>query len=56
MRIHDNGIIFDPTSFKDDSGKEITGLDLLRPMNINTEYNRVLGFNNTIVTMPRENI
>lgn len=42
--------------FKDDSGKEITELDLLRPMNINTEYNRVLGFNNTIVTMPRENI
>ena len=55
MRIRDNGIIFDPTSFIDDSGKEITGLGLLQLMNINIEYNRVLGFNNTIVTMPRKN-
>ncbi|MCR5390615.1 MAG: ATP-binding protein [Lachnospiraceae bacterium] len=56
MRIRDKGIIFEHTSFIDDSGKEITGLCLLRLMNINIEYNRVLGFNDTIVTKPGKNI
>ena len=51
LRIRDNGIIFDPTSFIDDSGREITGLGMLRALNIGLEYNRVLGFNNTIVTL-----
>ena len=50
MRVRDNGVIFDPTSFIDDGGREVTGLEMLRSMKVHIEYNRVLGFNNTIVT------
>ena len=49
--------LYDPTegeiSFRDDSGKEVTGLSVLRSLPLNTEYNRVLGFNNTIITVER---
>lgn len=53
LRIRDNGIIFNPTEFTDDSGMVISGLKLLTAMKIAPEYNRVLGFNNTIVTIQR---
>ena len=52
MRIRDNGIIFNPVEFIDESNNEITGLKLLEAMKIKLEYNRILGFNNTIVTIP----
>ena len=52
MRIRDNGIIFNPVKFIDESNNEITGLKLLEAMKIKLEYNRILGFNNTIVTIP----
>ena len=54
LRIRNNGVIFNPTEFIDDSGREITGLGLLRAIKIKLEYNRVVGFNNTIVTIPRQ--
>lgn len=51
LRIRDNGVIFNPTEYKDDNGEEVTGLKLLNQMPLKVEYNRVLGFNNTIITM-----
>lgn len=54
LRIRDNGIIFNPSKFMDDSGEVITGLKLLRAMKIELNYNRVLGFNNTIITVNQE--
>ena len=53
MRIRDDGVIFNPVEFVDESDNEITGLKLLDAMKIKLEYNRILGFNNTIVTIPR---
>jgi Na+-driven multidrug efflux pump len=53
MRIRDNGVIFNPITFRDDSGREVTGLSVLRSLPLKTEYNRVLGFNNTIITVER---
>ena len=49
LRIRDNGVIFNPTEFVDDSGAEVTGLKLMKQLPVKVEYNRVLGFNNTIV-------
>ena len=54
MRIRDNGVIFNPIAFRDDSGREVTGLSVLRSLPLKTEYNRVLGFNNTIITVERQ--
>ncbi|MBQ7655278.1 MAG: ATP-binding protein [Clostridia bacterium] len=51
LRIRDNGVIFNPTEFVDDSGKEVTGLKVLKKLPLKVEYNRVLGFNNTIITI-----
>ena len=53
LRVRDNGMIFNPVEFKDDSGRKVTGLGVLRALPLKTEYNRVLGFNNTIVTVGR---
>ena len=51
LRVRDNGVIFNPVEFQDDEGKEITGLKMLRSLPMTVDYNRVLGFNNTIVTV-----
>ena len=40
-----------PTEFIDDSGREVKGLEVLRAMPTKMEYNQVLGFNNTIITV-----
>ncbi len=51
LRIRDNGVIFNPVDFIDESGREFSGLNMLKAMKIKMEYNRVIGFNNTIVTV-----
>ena len=53
LRIRDNGKIFNPTEYRDDSGREVTGLKLVRSLTSSIEYNRVLGFNVTVVTVNR---
>ena len=53
LRFRDNGAIFNPTEFIDDSGEEITGLSLARSLTPDISYNRVLGFNVTTVTVGR---
>ena len=51
IRIRDNGCEFDPTDYIDDSGRKITGLELVRKISSGINYNRILGFNVTNVTV-----
>ena len=54
LKVRDNGKIFNPTEFIDDSGEMITGLKLIRSITSKMEYNRVIGFNTTIITVDRK--
>lgn len=51
IRVRDNGTEFDPTDYIDNSGKRITGLELVRMLSLSVEYNRILGFNVTNVAI-----
>lgn len=51
LRFRDNGVPFDPLEYTDDSGQEITGLSIARKLTPDITYNRVLGFNVTVVTV-----
>ena len=53
LKLRDNGEIFNPTEYIDDTGREITGLKLVRSLVSSIEYNRVIGFNVTVVTVNR---
>ena len=53
LKIRDNGEVFNPTEYIDDSGREVTGLMLVRSLSSSIEYNRVIGFNVTVVTVNR---
>ena len=53
LRLRDNGNIFNPTEYKDDTGREVTGLRLVRSLTSSIEYNRIIGFNVTVVTVNR---
>ena len=53
LKVRDNGKIFNPTEYIDHSGEMITGLELIRTISTKIEYNRVIGFNTTIVTVNR---
>ena len=53
LKLRDNGAVFNPTEYVDDSGKEITGLQLVRALSSKIEYARVIGFNETVVTVNR---
>ena len=55
LKLRDNGNIFNPTEYVDDSGREVTGLMLVRSLTSSVEYNRVIGFNVTVVTINRAN-
>ena len=54
LKVRDNGMIFNPTEYIDASGELITGLKLIRSISSRIEYNRVIGFNTTIVTVNRK--
>ncbi|MBQ9515873.1 MAG: ATP-binding protein [Ruminococcus sp.] len=51
VRLRDNGAEFDPTDYIDNSGKHITGLQLVRMLSSSIDYNRILGFNVTNVAI-----
>ncbi len=51
VRIRDSGNEFDPTDYIDNSGRQITGLQLVRKLSTSVDYNRVLGFNVTNVAV-----
>jgi Na+-driven multidrug efflux pump/anti-sigma regulatory factor (Ser/Thr protein kinase) len=53
LKLRDNGNIFNPTEYIDDSGREVTGLMLVRSLASTVEYSRVIGFNVTVVTINR---
>ena len=53
LKLRDNGSIFNPTEYIDDTGREVTGLKLVRSLASSIEYNRVIGFNVTVVTVNR---
>ncbi len=53
LRIRDNGNLFNPTEYIDDSGNIIIGLKLVRALSSAIEYNRVLDFNVTTITVNR---
>lgn len=53
LKTRDNGSIFNPTEYIDESGREVTGLMLVRSLASSIEYNRVIGFNVTVVTVNR---
>ena len=53
LKLRDNGNIFNPTEYVDDSGREVTGLMLVRSLTSSIEYNRVIDFNVTVVTINR---
>ena len=53
LKLRDNGNVFNPTQYVDDSGREVTGLSLVRSLTSSIEYNRVIGFNVTVVTVER---
>ena len=56
LKVRDNGKIFNPTEYIDASGELITGLKLIRSISSKIEYNRVIGFNTTIVTVDRKKL
>ncbi|MBQ6413216.1 MAG: ATP-binding protein [Ruminococcus sp.] len=51
IRLRDSGPEFDPTDYIDNSGKKITGLELVRMLSSSIDYNRILGFNVTNITI-----
>ena len=53
LKLRDNGNVFNPTEYIDDTGREVTGLKLVRSLTSSIEYNRVIGFNVTVVTVNR---
>ena len=53
LKLRDDGIIFNPTEYADDSGKIITGLQMVRALTSDIDYSRVIGFNVTVVTVER---
>ena len=54
VRLRDNGAEFDPTDYIDNSGRHITGLELVRMLSSSINYNRILGFNVTNVAISYE--
>ena len=53
LKLRDDGKIFNPTEYADDSGKIITGLQMVRALTSDIDYSRVIGFNVTVVTVER---
>lgn len=54
LRVRDNGDIFNPTEYQDDTGQLISGLSMLRAISSSIEYNRVIGFNTTLINIDLE--
>ncbi len=53
LKVRDSGKIFNPTEFVAD-GRQVTGLSLVRALVTKIEYNQIIGFNTTVVTVKRE--
>lgn len=53
LKVRDNGAVFNPVSYIDNSGREVAGLKTLKSLTAEIIYNRVIGFNTTIVILKR---
>ena len=51
VRLRDDGVAFNPTDYIDNSGKRITGIQLVRMLSSSVDYNRILGFNVTNIAI-----
>ena len=51
LKVRDSGIPFNPTEFVGDTGEYITGLALIRAMGCEIDYDRIIGFNVTIIAI-----
>jgi hypothetical protein len=54
LKVRDSGVPFNPTEFIGETGERITGLALIRAMGCQIEYDRIIGFNTSIITALRE--
>ena len=56
VRIRDDGVPFDPTSYKagDDQEYKISGIEVVRSIAGEIKYSRQLGFNSTVITVKRK--
>lgn len=53
LKVRDNGAVFNPVSYIDNSGREVARLKTLKSLPAEIIYNRVIGFNTTIVILKR---
>ena len=51
LKVRDSGRTFNPTDFEGETGERITGLSLIRAMGCTIEYDRIMGFNTTLVSV-----
>ena len=51
LKVRDNGAVYNPITYIDKSGREVTGLKTLRSLPSEIIYNRAIGFNMTIVIL-----
>lgn len=51
LKVRDNGAVFNPTEYINESGQEISGLKTLNSLPVKIIYNRVIGFNTTIIIL-----
>ena len=50
LKVRDTGKPFNPAEFIGEKGEHITGLSLIRSLGCTIEYDRIIGFNTTIVS------
>jgi anti-sigma regulatory factor (Ser/Thr protein kinase) len=51
LKVRDSGKPFNPAEFIGETGEHITGLSLIRSLGCTIEYDRIIGFNTTIVSI-----
>ncbi len=51
LKVRDEGVLFNPTEFVGEGGEKVTGLSLIRSLGCEIKYDRILGFNNTVITV-----
>ena len=58
LRLRDDGIPFDPTEYQPEEKQEfaIGGIEVVRHLSKSVKYTRQLGFNVSIITIPRERL
>ena len=50
LKVRDCGAAFNPTGFVGDTGEKTTGLSLIRALGCEIDYDRIIGFNTTVIS------